>query len=198
MGTEIILEEAGLREGQILADSIRQWRANCQTGNFTIGSSIVRGNTLDMELVGAQINEGEFFGYPEQKWLAILFVDPDRVMSSILFKTESLENVSEIRREYFVKGESLLGKTVRAVMSKRSSKSGNGYYAVEFSIISDGKYAKAIEKFRETRYSPSLLKIDQQNPDNNVYNNNTIIDAENVVGTVTRKPVIRRPRKEVI
>lgn len=160
MATEILLEEAGLSDGQILADSIRQWRANCQSGLFTIGASTIRGNKLEMEIVGAQINEGEFFGYPHQKWLAILFVDPDGVMSSILFKTESMENFIELRRQYFVKGESLLGKTIRATMSKRASKSGNGYYAVEFDIAADGKYAEAIGKFRQLHYSPQLLQIE--------------------------------------
>lgn len=160
MKTEIILEEAGLSDGQILADSIRQWRANCQAGQFTIGSSNIRGNKLEMELVGAQVNEGEFFGYPNQKWLAILFVDPDRVLSSILFKTESFENFAELRRSYIIKGESLLGKTIKAIMSKRASKSGNGYYAVEFEVLSDGKYAAAIEQFRKVRYSPNLLNIE--------------------------------------
>jgi hypothetical protein len=29
---EIALDETGLPEGQILADSIRQWRADCQIG----------------------------------------------------------------------------------------------------------------------------------------------------------------------
>ena len=160
MATEILLEEAGLSDGQILADSIRQWRANCQSGLFTIGSSTIRGNKLEMEIVGAQINEGEFFGYPHQRWLAVLFVDPDGVMSSILFKTESMENFIELRRQYFVKGESLLGKTIRATMSKRASKSGNGYYAVEFDIAADGRYAEAIGKFRQLHYSPQLLQIE--------------------------------------
>lgn len=160
MAIEILLEEAGLSDGQILADSIRQWRANCQSGLFTIGASTIRGNKLEMEIVGAQINEGEFFGYPHQKWLSILFVDPDGVMSSILFKTESMENFIELRRQYFVKGESLLGKTIRATMSKRASKSGNGYYAVEFDIAADGKYAEAISKFRQLHYSPQLLQIE--------------------------------------
>src|SRR5574343_131437 len=119
---EIMLEEVGLEDGQILADSIRQWRSDCQAGQFKIGATTMRGNKLDMELVGAQISEGEYFGYPHQKWLALLFVDPDGVLSSILFKTESLDNFEEMRRQYRIKGETLLGKTIRAMMSKRASK----------------------------------------------------------------------------
>jgi len=157
---EIQLEEVGLEPGQILADSIRQWRSDCQAGQFKIGASTMRGNKLDMELVGAQISEGEFFGYPHQKWLALLFVDPDGVLSSILFKTESLDNFEEMRRQYRIKGETLLGKTIRASMSKRASKaSGTGYFAVEFEVVSPGKYAEAIAEFRQLRYTPDFVRL---------------------------------------
>ena len=92
MANEISLEEVGLETGQILTDSVRQWRADCQAGQFKIGATTFRGSKLDLELIGAQINEGEFFGYPHQIWLALLFVDPDGVLASLLFKTESLDN----------------------------------------------------------------------------------------------------------
>lgn len=168
MTTEIMLEEVGLEPGQILADSIRQWRSDCQSGNFKIGSSTMRGSKLDMELIGAQISEGEYFGYPFQKWLALLFVDPDRVVSSILFKTESLDNFEEMRRSYRVKGESLLGKTIRAQMAKRASKaSGNGYFAVEFEVVGEGKYAAAIAQFRQLHYSPDFIRLIESKPADN-------------------------------
>lgn len=164
---EIQLEEVGLEPGQILADSIRQWRSDCQAGQFKIGASTMRGNKLDMELVGAQISEGEFFGYPHQKWLALLFVDPDGVLSSILFKTESLDNFEEMRRQYRIKGETLLGKTIRASMSKRASKaSGTGYFAVEFEVVSPGKYAEAIAEFRQLRYTPDFIRMIESHADN--------------------------------
>src|SRR5574343_614837 len=157
---EISLEEVGLEPGQILADSIRQWRSDCQAGQFKIGATTMRGNKLDMELVGAQISEGEYFGYPHQKWLALLFVDPDGVLSSILFKTESLDNFEEMRRQYRIKGETLLGKTIRATMSKRASKaSGNSYFAVEFEVVSQGKYAAAIAQFRQLHYQPDFVRL---------------------------------------
>ena len=119
-----------------------------------------------MELVGAQINEGEFFGYPLQRWLALLFVDPDGVLSTILFKTESLDQFDEMRRQYRLKGESLLGKTIRATMSKRASKaSGNGYFAVEFEVVSNGKYAEAIAQFRQQHYSPEFIRLIESKPE---------------------------------
>lgn len=164
---EIQLEEVGLEPGQILADSIRQWRSDCQAGQFKVGATSFRGPKLDMELIGAQISEGEYFGYPRQKWLALLFVDMDGVLSSILFKTESLDNFEELRRSYRIKGETLLGKTIRASMSKRASKaSGTSYFAVEFEVISPGKYAEAIAEFRQLRYTPDFVRLIESHTDN--------------------------------
>ena len=81
------------------------------------------------------------------------------VLSSILFKTESLDQFEELRRSYRLKGESLLGKTIRAHMCKRASRaSGNGYFAVEFEVVSDGKYADAIAQFRQQHYSPAMFR----------------------------------------
>lgn len=164
--TEITLDDVTqLEPGQILADSIRQWRSDCQSGQFKIGCSTMKGGRLDMELVGAQINEGEFFGYPLQRWLALLFVDPDGVLSTILFKTESLDQFDEMRRQYRLKGETLLGKTIRATMSKRASRAnGNSYFAVEFEVVSNGKYAEAIAQFRQQHYSPEFIRLIENKP----------------------------------
>ena len=160
MSYEIILDEINpLAEGEILAESIRQWRSDCQAGQFKIGSTTMKGHKLDMELVGANISEGEYFGYPFQKWLGLLFIDAEGVLSSIMFKTESLDQFEELRRTYRLKGETLLGKTIRASMSRRASRAnGNGYYAVEFDVISNGKYAEAIKEFRQVHYSPQLFR----------------------------------------
>ena len=164
---EIMLEDVSpLENGEILTDSVRQWRSDCQAGQFKIGGSTMRGGKIDMELVGAQISEGEYFGYPLQKWLAVLFIDPDGVLSSILFKTESLDNFEELRRQRRLKGESLLGKTIRASMSKRASKaSGTGYYAVEFEVASDGKYSAAIAEFRQRQNTAGLIRLIESKPE---------------------------------
>jgi hypothetical protein len=169
MGIEISLEEVGkLETGEILADSIRQWRSDCQAGQFKIGASTMKGSKIDMELIGAQISSGSYFGYPEQTWMALLFVDPDRVVSSILFKTESLDNFEELRRTYRLKGQTLLGKTIRASMSKRASRAnGESYYAVEFEVASDGKYAEAIAAFRQSHYRPDMIRLLESKPAEN-------------------------------
>ena len=94
-----------------------------------------------------------------------MFIDPDGVLSSILFKTESLDQFEELRRTYRLKGESLLGKTIRAHMCKRASRaSGNGYFAVEFEVVSDGKYAEAIAQFRQQHYTPGMIRLLEAKP----------------------------------
>lgn len=175
MGNEIILDDVTkLEPGQILADSIRQWRSDCQAGQFKIGATQFRGPRLDMELIGAQISEGEYFGYPFQKWLALLFVDTDRIVSSILFKTESLDNFEELRRSYRIQGETLLGKTIRASMTKRVSKaSGHGYFAVEFEVVSAGQYAEAIAQFRQMNYQTDFIRLIEAKPDKGNGNGNS-------------------------
>ena len=167
MGHEISLEDINpLGEGEIMADSIRQWRSDCQAGQFKIGATTMKGNKLDMELVGANISEGEYFGYPRQKWLALLFVDPEGVLSTILFKTESLDQFEELRRQYRLKGETLMGKTIQGVMSRRSSRAnGESYWAVEFQVINAGKYAEAIAQFRQLHYSPDFIRLSEPKKD---------------------------------
>ena len=99
MGTEIILDDvADLNPAKSWRIRSGNGASDCQAGQFKIGATHFRGPKLDMELIGAQISEGEYFGYPLQKWLALLFVDPDGVLSCILFKTESLDNFEELRR----------------------------------------------------------------------------------------------------
>lgn len=186
---EISLDDVTkLESGQILADSVRQWRSDCQAGQFKIGSSNFRGSKLDIELIGAQISEGEYFGYPLMKWLAVLFIDPDGVLSSVLFKTESLDQFEELRRSYRLKGESLLGKTIRAHMCKRASRaSGNGYFAVEFEVISEGKYAAAISEFRKLHYTPEMIRLLESKPDAENGNGNGNGENGNASGNDKKK-----------
>lgn len=140
-----------LQPGQILADSVRQWRSDCQAGQFKIGAGNFKGSKLDMELVGCALFEGEFYGYKPQRWLGLVFIDPDGVLSTILFKTESMDNFVELRRAYQLKGQSLLGKTLAARMSKRTSMAlGKPYFAAEFEVIAhEGRYAPAIAELRK-------------------------------------------------
>lgn len=168
MSNEIILEEVTpLKEGEILTDSIRQWRSDCKAGQFKIGSSTLHGNKLDMEIVYAKVLEGEYFGYPFQLWLQLLFIDQDGALSIIMFKTESLDNFEELRRQYRLRGETLLGKTIRASMAQRSGKIKDPntrenmitkYYAVEFEVVKEGKYAEEIAKFRQLKESKQLFR----------------------------------------
>ena len=160
---EISLDDVTkLEPGQIMTDtSPRQYRSDCQAGQFKIGASTMKGQKLDMELIGAQLSEGEYFGYPNTRWLAILFADQEGVVSTILFKTESLDNFLEVQRAVRLKNETLLGKCLRATMSKRSSRAnGNSYFAVEFEILAKkGKFTTAIQDFRNNYYHPGMIRL---------------------------------------
>ena len=61
---DLVLEETLNREENpiVFTGSARQYRADCQAGQFKIGASRMVGPTLDMELIAARIVEGQFFG----------------------------------------------------------------------------------------------------------------------------------------
>ncbi len=76
-----------------------------------------------------------------------------------------MDQFAELHRSYRLKGQSLFGKPVRASMCKRASRaSGNGYFAVEFEVVSEGKYAAAISEFRRLHYSPELIRLMESKP----------------------------------
>lgn len=131
--------------------SPRQWRADCQAGQFKIGASLMRGHRLKMQVIAAKIIEDELFGYPFQQWLNVVFADPDGVVSGIMFKTESMDNFLELYRQSLAAEKPLTGVMIEAVMSKRASRQmGESYYAVEFQMVGDGLYSEAIARFRQS------------------------------------------------
>ncbi|HYQ90787.1 MAG TPA: hypothetical protein VES89_01595 [Candidatus Competibacteraceae bacterium] len=106
--------------------------------------------TLKLELMAARVLEGALFGYPPQKWLNVIFVDADGIVSTVLFKKESMDNFLELHRQAIAQGGLLLGKAIQARMSKRASReNGESYYAVEFELAGDGSYGEAIARFRQ-------------------------------------------------
>src|SRR5512143_2819313 len=86
---DLVLEEVLDRNEHplVFTGSARQYRADCQAGQFKIRASRMVSGTLRLELIAARLLEGEFFGYPNQKWLSLIFVDPDGIVSTLLFKT---------------------------------------------------------------------------------------------------------------
>ena len=149
---DLVLEETLNRAENpiIFTGSARQYRADCQAGQFKIGASRMIGSKLSMELIAARLVEGQFFGYPYQKWVNVIFVDSDGIVSSILFKTESMDNLLELHRQALAANDILLGKAITARMSKRASRdSGQGYHAVEFEMTGPGAYGDAIARFRQ-------------------------------------------------
>jgi len=144
----------------IITDSVRQYRADCKAGQFKIGASRIMGKALNMEIIGARVVEDELFGYKQQEWIVVLFVDSESVVSSILFKTESMDNLLELRMQHALRGESILGRVITARMSARYSKKHSGdYYAVEFETAGEGKHGKQIAEFRD--YADLYPKLKQ-------------------------------------
>lgn len=111
----------------------RQYRSDCQMGQFKINASQLVGKSLKMEILGYRTFEDEIFGYEYQQWLEVLFIDPKNIVSTILFKTESLDNFQNYLLELSGEGQAIGSVITIAKMAARSSKaSGNSYYACEF------------------------------------------------------------------
>ena len=149
---DLVLEEVIDRNEHplVFTGSARQYRADCQLGQFKIGASKVVSGTLKLELMAARILEGALFGYPPQPWLNVIFVDADGIVATVLFKKESMDNFLELHRQAIAQGDLLLGKAIQARMSKRASReNGESYYAVEFEITGPGHYSDAIARFRQ-------------------------------------------------
>jgi hypothetical protein len=128
----------------------RQYRSDCQLGQFKIGSSQLVGKSLEMEVFGFRTFDDELFGYGFQTWLQVLFIDPQNVVSSCLFKTESLDNFANLQVNLAAEGKAIGEGIVTATMAKRSASSGKSYFAVEFEWNArndDGKRLMEIAAF---------------------------------------------------
>jgi hypothetical protein len=120
-------------EGIIFPGKPRQYRSDCQSGQFKIGASKLLGKSLTMEILAWRIFEDELFGYEHQPWLEIIFIDASNVVSHILFKTESLDNFANLALDKAQDGVGVGEGITTATMSKRSSaRNGTSYFAVEF------------------------------------------------------------------
>lgn len=126
----------------------RQYRADCKAGQFKIGAGRMIGKSIKMEIIAARFVEDELFGYPFQKWVNVIFADEKGTVSSVMLKTESLDNFLEAYRQAFEQNKSLVTVQLEASMSSRSNDNGK-YFAVEFAIVGDGKFTEAITAFRQ-------------------------------------------------
>jgi len=123
----------------------RQYRSDCQVGQFKIGASQLIGKSLKMEILGYRTFEDEIFGYEFQTWLEILFIDPKNIISTILFKTESLDNFQNYLLALSGEGQAIGSVVTVAKMAARSSRaSGNSYYSCEFE--SEGQKPERFEE----------------------------------------------------
>lgn len=120
--------------GIVFTGKPRQYRSDCQAGQFKIGATQFVGKSLRMEILAWRTFDDELFGYPHQTWLELIFIDPSNVVSHILFKTESLDNFTNMAIDLSQNGIAIGSVIVEAKMEKRSSQTnGNSYFAVEFS-----------------------------------------------------------------
>lgn len=140
--------EAQKPEGLLYVGSPRQYRADCKSGQFKIGASQTVGNRLKMEVIAARFVEGEFLGYDWKKWANIIFADEHGAVSSMMIKTESLDNFLEVYRNTLEKGKTMIELKLEAIMSARSNDNGK-YFAVEFAVVGDGQFTEHIAVFRK-------------------------------------------------
>ena len=115
-----------------MQDKYLQYRADCQAGQFKIGANQMVGKSMNMEVLKWRKFSCEQFNYEYQDWIEIVFINPENIVSHILFKTESLDNFVNLNLLLLSKMKAFgLGITT-ATMSKRASQSGNSYFAIEF------------------------------------------------------------------
>ena len=115
-----------------LQDKYLQYRADCQSGQFKIGANQMAGKSLKMEVLQWRKLTCELFGYEYQDWIEVVFINPENIVSHLLLKTESLDNFVNLNLLLLAKTRAIGQGITTATMSKRSSQSGNGYFAVEF------------------------------------------------------------------
>lgn len=165
MNAELIIDAVAPADELIFIGGCRQYKPNCQTGQFMIRDSAI-GPKLLMEVIGAKVIEAELFDYPFQKWIVVVFADSSRTVSQILFKTESLDNFIELYRK--VATEKPFGSVrIQAVMSKRSGmiKDDKGeakptnYFAVEFEVAGNAVFYQEALRFRKQHFTPELYLV---------------------------------------
>jgi hypothetical protein len=112
----------------------REYRADCSkaNGQFKIGEDNFKGKELDMVILTSQMIDDDLFGMGPQKWVEALFIDPDKMLSSIFFKTISVQNFLKYRAELHA-SETPIGTVVtRAYMQEKTSSQYGKFFAVDF------------------------------------------------------------------
>jgi hypothetical protein len=119
----------------IYAGEPRLYQADCRSpGSFRImGVEGSDAKTLPMKILAYHSFEDELFGYDYQKWLEVLFIDKDNIVSSILLKTQSLSNFANFWLTLTQQGTGLSTGITTARLKKVSSrKNGTDYSTVTF------------------------------------------------------------------
>lgn len=114
----------------------REYRADCSkaNGQFKIGEENFKGKELEMVILTNQMIDDDLFGLGPQKWVEVLFIDTDKMLSSIFFKTISVQNFLKYRAE-LAAAETAIGTVVtKAYMHEKTSSQYGKFFAVEFKV----------------------------------------------------------------
>ncbi|NJM00014.1 MAG: hypothetical protein HC924_14980 [Synechococcaceae cyanobacterium SM2_3_2] len=133
----------------VYAGEPRLYQADCRSpGSFRImGVEGSDAKTLPMKILAYHSFEDELFGYDYQKWLEVLFIDKDNIVSSILLKTQSLSNFANFWLTLTQKGTGLSTGITTARLKKVSSrKNGTDYSTVTFFDNGDPAFQPLAQK----------------------------------------------------
>lgn len=154
MSHELVMDVAAPPDDLIFVGGVREYRANCQVGQFVVGNEM-KGSKLIMEVIGAMPIEAALFNYPYQKWLIVIFADQQRVVSRVLFKTESLDNFLETFRQVTaekpfnsVQIECSMQKRSGTIKDERGEAKPVNYFAVEFAVSGPAKHIDSVKRFK--------------------------------------------------
>ncbi len=141
----------------------RQYRADCKSGQFKVGSARTIGKKMPIEVIAARFLEASLFGREFEQWVNIVFADEAGTVGSMMLHTESLENFLEIYRMVAEMNKSLVAIRIEGSMSPRANKKGD-FFAVEFEISGEGNYTKSIAKFRSNMPDGLFLNLPVKAP----------------------------------
>ena len=136
------------RSGIINLGRPTPYRGDCQMGKFKIKTNPVS-DTLDFTVLAVRHLQGEFFNYESQDWIEIIFVDEKKIVSSMLLKTESMDNFGLTTKFILSSGKRLIDVVITGYFVKKTSVvNKSSYYALEFRFRdNDPETVKEIETF---------------------------------------------------
>ncbi len=127
------------------------YRPDCQMGKFKIKSNPISDN-LNFTVLAIRNLQGEFFNYEYQDWIELIIVDDKRILSSMLLKTESMDNFGLTTKFILSSGKRLIDVMITGYFVKRRSTINNSnYFVLEFRFTDNlPELVKDIETFLDS------------------------------------------------